>query len=354
MDGYLKLFGNCFITNGAARSLIYDAQRKTYYLVPHSLVHFLEQASGKRYTTVVAGYPAADRPFLDEYLAFLLEHEIIFFCSTEEEWNRFPPTDTHWEYPAIITNAVIEAATPERIIQFNEARGDLFIPYVQLSVAAPVRQPADLELLVTMIAAKPVKGIQLLFNNEAGFSEATLIELCNKMKIIETLVAFNSSSEQLIRSETTHLHFTRQANFDKHSCGIVSPEYFNTEWQHYTESLKYNTCLNRKIAIDESGNIKNCPAMPRNFGHISTTPLLAVVNNTGFTEMWHIKKDQIGVCKDCEFRHICTDCRAYLETPEDPYSQPLKCGYNPYTCEWLNWSENPLKEKAAAYYKIPL
>lgn len=354
MDGYLKMFGNCFITNGAARSLIYDAQRKTYYLVPHALVRFLEQASAKPYTAVKASYPAADRRFLEEYVDFLLEHDIIFFCGTLEELDRFPPTDTHWEYPAVITNAVIEAATPERIHQFNEARGDLFIPYLQLNVTAPVRQIADLELLVTIASQKPVKGVQLFFSNDAGFSEAALIELCNRAKIIETLVAFNSSFEKLFRSETTHLHFTRQANHDQQACGVVSPEYFNTEWQHYTESLKYNTCLNRKIAVDENGAIKNCPAMHRSYGHIGTTSLLSVINNPDFKEMWHIKKDQIRVCKDCEFRHICTDCRAYLETPEDPYSQPLKCGYDPYTCEWLSWSANPLKEKAAAHYKILL
>jgi hypothetical protein len=29
---------------------------------------------------------------------------------------------------------------------------------------------------------------------------------------------------------------------------------------------------------------------------------------------------------------------------------PLKCGYNPYTCEWEEWSTNPLKQKAIGYY----
>lgn len=60
--------------------------------------------------------------------------------------------------------------------------------------------------------------------------------------------------------------------------------------------------------------------------------------------------DQIHICKDCEFRHICTDCRAYIEDPDDIYSKPLKCGYNPYTGEWAEWSTNPLKQKAIQYY----
>ncbi|NIG32274.1 grasp-with-spasm system SPASM domain peptide maturase, partial [Enterobacter sp. Ap-916] len=31
-------------------------------------------------------------------------------------------------------------------------------------------------------------------------------------------------------------------------------------------------------------------------------------------------------------------------------SKPLKCGYNPYTGEWEEWSINPLKQKAIKYY----
>jgi hypothetical protein len=32
------------------------------------------------------------------------------------------------------------------------------------------------------------------------------------------------------------------------------------------------------------------------------------------------------------------------------YSKPLECGYNPYTCEWEEWSTNPLKQKAIEHY----
>lgn len=32
------------------------------------------------------------------------------------------------------------------------------------------------------------------------------------------------------------------------------------------------------------------------------------------------------------------------------YSKPLKCGYNPYTNVWEEWSTNPVKEDAIAFY----
>ena len=30
-----------------------------------------------------------------------------------------------------------------------------------------------------------------------------------------------------------------------------------------------------------------------------------------------MKKDSIKVCRDCEFRYICTDCRVYIEKEDD-------------------------------------
>lgn len=92
--------------------------------------------------------------------------------------------------------------------------------------------------------------------------------------------------------------------------------------------------------------------MTESFGNIRDTTLKQAIEKPGFKKYWNITKDQISVCKDCEFRHICTDCRAYLEDPEDSFSKPLKCGYNPYTCEWEEWSLNPLKQKAIAYYGL--
>jgi hypothetical protein len=35
-----------------------------------------------------------------------------------------------------------------------------------------------------------------------------------------------------------------------------------------------------------------------------------------------------------KFRYVCLDCRAYLSRPEDRYSKPAKCGYDPYTTQW--------------------
>ena len=147
-----------------------------------------------------------------------------------------------------------------------------------------------------------------------------------------------------------HIFFTKEIITSASHCGIISPDYFSIHIKTFTEAQLHNTCLNRKIAIDVDGNIKNCPSMPHSYGNIKDTTLKEALEHPDFKKYWYIHKDQIEVCKDCEFRYICTDCRAYLEDPDNLYSKPLKCGYNPYTCEWEEWSTNPLKQKAIEHY----
>ncbi|WP_392389175.1 SPASM domain-containing protein, partial [Elizabethkingia miricola] len=102
--------------------------------------------------------------------------------------------------------------------------------------------------------------------------------------------------------------------------------------------------------------IKNCPAMPKIFGNVKTSSLEDALKHSEFREYWNLSKDHIEICKDCEFRYICTDCRAFTELSHQndkglDYSKPLKCGYNPYRGEWEEWSANKLKQKAINYYK---
>jgi len=74
--------------------------------------------------------------------------------------------------------------------------------------------------------------------------------------------------------------------------------------------------------------------MKHHYGHISDTTLAEAIEKPGFKDCWFIKKDDIDVCQDCELRHICTDCRAFIKDPNNIYSQPAKCGYNPYIAKW--------------------
>ena len=75
--------------------------------------------------------------------------------------------------------------------------------------------------------------------------------------------------------------------------------------------------------------------MPFDFGGIDSMDINAVLKNKKFNSVWAINKDKIDVCKDCEFRYICVDCRAFLKDPSNELSKPLKCNYDPYHGQWM-------------------
>jgi SPASM domain peptide maturase of grasp-with-spasm system len=126
---------------------------------------------------------------------------------------------------------------------------------------------------------------------------------------------------------------------------------FSVDKDLFMETHFHNVCLNRKLCIDHKGNIKNCLSMDQIFGNIFEDDVEQIVNSPDFQKLWHIKKDEIDVCKDCEFRYICTDCRCFIKDSNNIYSQPAKCGYNPYIAKWQNEDGYVPVEECGKYSK---
>lgn len=88
------------------------------------------------------------------------------------------------------------------------------------------------------------------------------------------------------------------------------------------------------MSIDKDGTFRNCPSMSLSFGKVEDTKVSAVITNKKFLKYNNINKDKIDVCRDCEFRYVCHDCRAYISDKNNIYSKPSKCGYDPYSSSW--------------------
>ena len=74
--------------------------------------------------------------------------------------------------------------------------------------------------------------------------------------------------------------------------------------------------------------------MCNNYGNIKDCNIIDIVKSSKFQELWKITKDKIEVCKDCEFRYICIDCRYHIDDKNNINSHPAKCKYNPYIGKW--------------------
>ena len=62
--------------------------------------------------------------------------------------------------------------------------------------------------------------------------------------------------------------------------------------------------------------------MTKSYGNVRQRQLKSAIQTAAFQQVWAITKDKIDKCRDCEFRYVCTDCRAFLEEPDNEFSKP--------------------------------
>ncbi len=114
---------------------------------------------------------------------------------------------------------------------------------------------------------------------------------------------------------------------------VRSEKQFSVNLTLFCESQNFNTYLNRKVVIAANGEIKNAPNSKIEFGNYNSAGLSAIVNTKEFQSLWHVKKDDIEVCKECEYRHMCLDNRIPVKK-EDKWIHETNCLYDVYTGRW--------------------
>ena len=344
---YFSLFPSCTITRGFSKSCLIDLERSAYCSIPNELHSVLEKKHNIGFKEIENNYLAEDFEIIKRYLNVLEEEKFIFFHAKSQE-NLRDISKERFSVPYVLEDLVLDIRSFEQFDQMIK-KVSLHIETVQLRVfyKASIQ---DLYIFVKEILANGFTNVEMVLNYNRAINEKEYIELYNSYEIISKIFLLNfGNNAHIVPNKIIGL---RQALISTKQCGQISEKQFYPNLRTYLTSKHCNTCLNRKIAIDTEGNIKNCPSMPESYGNIKDTTLQQALQHKDFKKHWSITKDQINVCKDCEFRYVCTDCRAYLEDPDYIYSKPLKCGYGPYTNTWEEWSNHPLKQKAIDHYGL--
>lgn len=348
---YPVLFENCRLVKGAKQSILCDLQRLEYYNLPSDIIGLLDLCNNFTVFEIMKKYDNLYDDIIKRNLLMLEEKEIIFFT---ENPSWFPPMELSWDNPSQHTNALIDYSEKlfENLDILINALENCGCQHVQFRIYETIALE-KLNTLISKFDDKNVLSIEILVKYLPDYTTNSLNELFSLYPRIFSIIVHSCPKgyeENNKFLKQNHLMFSHTKLKDEMCCGNISDDWFSINTDFFIESKNYNSCLNRKISIDKNGLVKNCPSMEKNFGNFLETDLKELTNNKEFTKYWGINKDQVEVCKDCEFRYICSDCRAYLENPKDKFSKPLKCGYNPYTNVWEEWSIDPFKQKAVKYY----
>lgn len=332
-NDYLILFANCIPVKGSRRSTICDLQRNQYFLIPNDLYYILGQIKENKLLEIYAKYEKINEETLDSYFNFILDNELGFIDTNPK---LFPNLNLDWKVPSKITNSIIEINSNfvelKVYKQLIDDLSSLNCGCVQLRCFSAIELNIIIKLLKLFddnrineirFYLKYDEEIDLYFKNKADV-----------LSKVSSITFFDCKDNYTQNNNDIRFNFLKNKDLDNDSCGNICHYTFNTNIYQFTESQEYNSCLNRKISVDKFGYIKNCPSQKINFGNIFEKSIIEIINDEHFKKLWSIKKDDIKICKDCEFRYICTDCRIFIENDNDVLSKPSKCNYNPYNATW--------------------
>ena len=352
---FLTTLSHCVFVEGASRGLVCDLQKQVFNIIPRDLASLVLNCNGHRVDWIYKKYGLQNREILDEYFEFISANHYVFFTAHSHDVARFPELNVTGKKYDTIDNAIIDVDENSGfdILEVIDELLSVDCKYLQVRYFKMITTEEFLAV-VKQVDETELVNIEFVVPYDDLFFKADLEKIFLLHQRLGTLIVYNSPfTKWVCYHEGVFKISYIQENISSHlHCGVVHPSWFLSSSPLYVASKTSNSCLYKKISIDSRGNIKNCPSMQESFGNIQNTSLKVALEKEGLKKHWYTTKDQVTVCADCEFRYVCTDCRAYLQDPGDPLSKPLKCGYDPFTATWEEWATNPLSKKGIEYYGL--
>ncbi|MBP1631538.1 MAG: gwsS [Bacteroidetes bacterium] len=329
---FFNLYTTTIITIGYKKSCIFDLEKSIFYEVPKSLGIFFQKNSQINLELLRKKSSVEDYDTICEYINFLITNKLGLLSNQKIKFSKIIPHQEE-NNPYLFECLIIDSSSSIDLFKFIKkvSNFQLFrFVQIRLFFAPKIK---TIEKFIDELFCKSNFNVEIIFNKNTNICISEYKELLvKKSGIISRFVIMNTGENRIEMKSKLILDKNRLVH--KSQCGIIKKELFMTNHDSYVNSCLGNSCLYKKISIDLNGNIKNCPSMHQTFGNIKNTTLAQAVNHPDFKKYWYITKDKIEVCKDCEYRYICTDCRAYIKNHNNIYSQPAKCKYNPYIAKW--------------------
>ncbi len=335
---YLYVYADIFFIKGYGRTLICDIKTEMWQYISNKFYDIILLL--RKYTIDVAEQRSQNYVDKDQFYSFvklLLDNH----CATiVDDISLFPQIKKVWDSPFFIENSLIDTdeVSNHDYEKIASQLQDLLCRHIELRFFCECTLDSIRNIIESFIN-RDFGSITLLLKYTSTIKTEDYLDLGKTYPSISFVIhsspqnSFFESKLKNIYPVVGYVQYIKQILSSENCCGIINKE--NFVYPHmpkdFIEGVVRNRCLNRKISIAKNGDIKNCPAMKNCYGNIRNTSLLDVYKNKKYRSYWYIIKDRISVCKDCEYRYVCNDCRAFVKRKLD---KPIKCSYDPYTMTW--------------------
>jgi len=311
MNNYLKIFATVQPVLGYTRSVIYDLVKESYDFIPNDLCEFIMSNDGRDVGEFLG----------DDYIDVIIKNKWGILCSAYEV-AFFPPMSLNWEQPYLINNALIlinEDGNGLFQILSSLGANPILCKYVTL-VAFQYIDETKLKIVFDIIDNFPyiTFDVYLTFSREINYSAVK--------RNVKNMVIFSADKD--LKSNDV-IYTSNAIEFD-----FISPSYFNCNVSTFAESQHHNIYYNSKIIIDENNYVINNVQSRNRIALFEPHKLHEILYLLKAENLWDLPKDQIDVCKTCEFRYMCSDMCQIIKRTDGSFFRSKECLYNPFIAKW--------------------
>lgn len=135
---------------------------------------------------------------------------------------------------------------------------------------------------------------------------------------------------------------------------LLAPDFVANRNQ-FEHNRHWNACWAGKLSISRDGTVAPC-IMGRSdtIGNVTEMPLQAILDSARLRKLWGLTKDRVEICRDCEYRYACGDCRPLAGAGGGSHEKTARCSYDPSRGNWGRpWSDERFPSPASEGF-LPL
>lgn len=334
---HFVLYGACIPVQGATESAICDLNRCCYLPLSNMLFDVVDTCVSNGYSVdlLKRHYKGQYDQGIDGLFKYLFEKGYGFYTYEPE---LFPRISLEWDAPYAITNAIVEVSSASTMVA-KEALGQLNTvgcQAIELRVLE-VLPLAVISELLQVVEQGRASCVFLYLKYSELFSFEDIANLYLKHSVIGQLIIHTSPNSCDFRELLPEHMYGRIKQVKKalhvDSVDFISPESMILNMRSFTEANNFNLGLNRKVSVTAKGEVKRYPSHREVFGYVGKDLIADIIKQESFQQLWNVTKDQIEVCKDCQYRYMCLDNSDIIEVKGKLVRDSI-CNFDPYQNRW--------------------
>ncbi len=296
---YYRIYSHIQAVKGDKVSILYDFQKNQVIYINHSLHALIELFDNYSIKELELKFKDQISLF-NENIDYLIKKRVLFKTNSPQD---FLNVDFSYETPEHITNSVLEYSGNYSLDKvFNELE-KLLVKYVELRLhKLSTMEYEKVFQSLSKYLSQGVRSLQLMVPYDDKKIIMKILDRNRYPKIIRILF-YNAKSSTVLLKESVELCFTsenlreiRNKNNDYLNSFVFDSSYF-------IEAQKYNPYYNKRLCIDQNGDIKNCLKNFNSFGNIDNCVMKDIVVSEEFQKLWYARHDLIEEIKDHELRY---------------------------------------------------